>query len=252
MPERIKFQKGQAELERKAQALGELRIEYVPPDTIRPNEYNPNRQSDFEFELLRRSIRSDGFTQPVLITEDRVIVDGEHRWRAAQAEGYDVIPIVVVPFGDAQARISTLRHNRARGTEDAQLSAQVLRDLVSLGALEELGTELMLTPVELERLSTITPPEELEELRVISPDVEPGRRASRSMTPGQVEQARQAEQASREDTRERELEVSRRESNTFRLSLTYTQEEATVVRRVLGKAPAQVVVRLCREALAAR
>ena len=38
---------------------------------------------DHEFELLLSSIRSDGFTTPVIVLHDGTIVDGFHRWKAA-------------------------------------------------------------------------------------------------------------------------------------------------------------------------
>ena len=51
--------------------------------SIRPNAYNPNRQSDDEFLLLCKSIVDDGFTDAIIVNKDRTIIDGEHRWTAA-------------------------------------------------------------------------------------------------------------------------------------------------------------------------
>src|SRR3954464_7927057 len=78
-----KRDKGRAKLEKKNNVLTRLQIEYVPYDSIHPNTYNPNRQSDHDFELLLASITEDGFDQPILVhRESREIIDGEHRWRA--------------------------------------------------------------------------------------------------------------------------------------------------------------------------
>jgi len=67
----------------------------IPVNELQPNEYNPNRQSDHDFELLCRSITEDGFTQPILAqSSTKIIIDGEHRWRAAKAIGMTTIPVV--------------------------------------------------------------------------------------------------------------------------------------------------------------
>jgi hypothetical protein len=51
-----------------------------------------------------------------------------------------------------QMRIATLRHNRARGSEIPDLTAQVIKELEELGALEETMQELLLTDIEIDRL----------------------------------------------------------------------------------------------------
>ena len=76
--------KGRRAVTKLAESLKTLSVEYVPIADIHPNEYNPNRQSPREYELLLRSMEEDGFTQPILVQRGtQRIVDGEHRWRAA-------------------------------------------------------------------------------------------------------------------------------------------------------------------------
>ena len=77
--------------------LETLQIQYVSPTDVKPNSYNPNRQSDRDFELLLKSMKEDGFTQPVIVQKSTSeIVDGEHRWRASQALNMSKIPVVFV------------------------------------------------------------------------------------------------------------------------------------------------------------
>ena len=83
--------------------LETLQIQYVSPADVKPNSYNPNRQSDRDFELLLKSMKEDGFTQPVIVQKSTgEIVDGEHRWRASQALGMEKIPVVYVEMTDEQ------------------------------------------------------------------------------------------------------------------------------------------------------
>lgn len=145
--------KGRLAVEKHAQALEALVVAYVPIDSIRPNQYNPNRQSEREFELLLISMMEDGFTQPILVQrESHQIVDGEHRWRAASELGYKEVPVVFVDMSPEQMRISTLRHNRARGSEDVEAVTAILRDLEKLGALDKAMESLMLSEREVNHL----------------------------------------------------------------------------------------------------
>lgn len=104
----------------------EICVTYVPIDELKPNDYNPNRQSEEEFEMLVRSIIDDGCTIPIVVNrETNVIVDGEHRWRACAVLGYLQVPVVYVDFTESQRRMATLRYNRARGKEDMQVAKDV-------------------------------------------------------------------------------------------------------------------------------
>jgi len=145
--------RGLSHVEKAAKRLDRLCVEYVSTSDIKPNTYNPNRQDEATLELLKKSMTEDGFTQPVIVhRESRQIVDGEHRWRAARALGMSQIPVVFVEMTDEQMRIATLRHNRARGSEDIELSVEVLRDLQQLGAIDWAQDSLMISDSELNDL----------------------------------------------------------------------------------------------------
>lgn len=53
----------------------------------RPNDYNPNNVAPPEKRLLQTSLEADGFTQPVVVIQQRpqayTIVDGFHRHELA-------------------------------------------------------------------------------------------------------------------------------------------------------------------------
>lgn len=135
--ERELAEKGRRAVTKMMSRLEECRPVYVNPDVLTCNTWNPNRQDDREYWLLVRSMKEEGFTTPILVNRDNVIIDGEHRWRAACQLGFREIPVVYVDMEDIQAQISTLRHNRARGSEDIELSVKVLSELQELGALAQ-------------------------------------------------------------------------------------------------------------------
>lgn len=278
--------KGRRTVAKKAKQLEHLEVVYVSVDEIRPNSYNPNRQSEHDFELLLRSMEEDGFTQPALalkVTEEHqadpvfggyeigetVIIDGEHRWRAARKLGYDTIPIVYTDMTPEQMRISTLRHNRAHGSEDIELTAVLLRDLEKLGAKEWALDSLMMSGMELERLIQDVPaPEAMAgeeydqawEPDKAGHDIAPveGRESTHdsgqwtnASTAEAIERSREREQALKEAKSEEQREFIKRDmaSGFHRVSLLLYGEDADNARQVLKGAPAEVMAAMLRERL---
>ena len=257
--------KGRAALKREFNTLERLEVTYVPIGSLTPNAYNPNRQSEHDFELLKRSMTEDGFTQPIIVRgKDNMIVDGEHRWRAGRDLEYAEVPVVFVDFTDEQMRISTLRHNRARGSEDIALSAEVLRDLEKLGALEWAQESLMLDDTEIEvLLSDITAPEALagqewnegwepSKTELDAPDS--GTRATErkdvSVTAEASDRQREIEEKIREAKSEDERQMVRRELDTHRIVAVFSGEQSEIVKKALGRQQAERILHLCTKAVA--
>jgi ParB-like chromosome segregation protein Spo0J len=287
--------KGRKAIEKKNRALERLVIEYVPANSIRPNAYNPNRQSDHDFELLCRSMQEDGFTQPIVCQQEtREFVDGEHRWtgwivvNALQRRGLPIttencramrekrlevlaempdleLPVVFTDMTPEQMRIATLRHNRARGSEDIELTAQVLRDLQALGAIDWAQDSLMLDDVELNRLLEDFPAPEALAAEEYSPAWEPtdkldgqteetvvrdgnapGHVIVQAMTPAAIEARREEERRYAQAKTEEEKRIVKQESQLYRVHLVFAGEEAAVVSEVLGDKPAEMLLTLCR------
>jgi ParB-like chromosome segregation protein Spo0J len=280
--------KGQARVEKDFSKLERLAVQYVPVRDVSPNSYNPNRQSEHDFELLIRSMEADGFTQPIIVNRDsRVIVDGEHRWTAGivtealrrrgllsspeniaqiRSERVSVldeigdfeVPVVFVDMTEAQAMVSTLRHNRARGSEDFELTASLFRDLQQLGALDVAQDELLLDDVEMNLLlgdenapDALAADEYGEAWEPSQTATEPGTsadgRQQTAMTPAAIEDLRKQQERVREATNEEERQAARRDSQTFRLALVFGGEEALIVKTVLGPQPAEKILSLCKE-----
>jgi hypothetical protein len=74
--------------------------------------------------------------QPLLITPKNVIIDGFHRWRLSQddrklVEKYGcMVPCAVLDVTDAEARILTVRMNRAKGVHVAVRMADLVQELI--------------------------------------------------------------------------------------------------------------------------
>ena len=248
------------EIEKKNIALETLTIDYLPIDEVKPNDYNPNRQSEYDFELLCKSIDEDGMTQPIVaLRESRVIVDGEHRWRACKALGFDEVPVVLTDMDPAQARIATLRHNRARGNEDVELAAAVLKDLAKLGIDDYLKDSLMMDEVELDAfLSTVDEPEgfsadeiaslaEADEETLREVIREEGGSVDESESPSVQDAIRAREKKLREAKNDEERSAVARDASVYSLVLVYSKEEKELIKRILGKKPVIRVLEICKE-----
>lgn len=267
--EKIK-KKGRKEVAKKNKVLESLDIQYINVNEIHPNEWNPNRQSEHDFELLLKSMREDGFTQPVVAikTDDGLIkiVDGEHRWRAAHTLGFDEIPVVITPMTEEQAKIATLRHNRARGSEDVDLTAELLRDLEKLGALDWAQDSLMMDDTEIQKMLEDIPAPEALAADEYTEAWEPGEMSGAQEDAGtntreiqgasgvtvaaasiaSIERQRERERQIAEAKTAEERQALKKDNDIFRLYLTFTGDEATLVKQILGEQAAEKLIEMCK------
>ena len=252
--------KKRIEVEKKNVVLTRLEVTYVAIDDVSPNDYNPNRQSTHDFELLCKSISEDGFTQPIVVLRaDKTIVDGEHRWRACRALGFTEVPVVLTDMTPEQMRIATLRHNRARGSEDARLAADVLKDLAALGASDWAQDSLMLDDIEVDlmmKAATDVAAESMEDFVVPETELGPdGTGPSEYDKTHDVDQSADRRRAQEDRLQEQKLQEERamaHADNQYRLILHFTGEEAVLVNKVLGKIPSVQLLAICREEYAAQ
>lgn len=135
-------------------------VRWVHRDALRANDYNPNAVAPPEMELLKRSIMEDGWTQPIVVHTDGTIVDGFHRWTVSGilevyrlTDGY--VPVVMLPNKTAEdRRISTVRHNRARGSHAVLKMADIVEHLLRRGVpADEIEARLGMEREEIVRLA---------------------------------------------------------------------------------------------------
>lgn len=167
-------------------------IRFIKRNSLMANDYNPNKVSRENLELLTASILVNGFTMPIVIRPDNTIIDGFHRWTVCGADwtylpkfsdkeyeslGIDKkdkrtlfermngeVPVVTVSQKDESMYIyGTVTHNRARGTHLLEPMKVIVKRLINEGkTTEEIGKQLGMKPEEIFRLSDFSKDDFLE------------------------------------------------------------------------------------------
>ncbi|EED0594683.1 ParB N-terminal domain-containing protein [Escherichia coli] len=154
---------------------------WVKADEIVANDYNPNVMAPSEKKLLKQSLEKDGFTQPIVVSEETshyLVVDGFHRQllgrrtvTGKRLKGW--LPVTCINpdrKGQTSRIAATIRHNRARGKHQITSMSDIVRDLSRLGWTDErIGTELGMDQDEVLRLKQISGLTELFQQTDFSP-----------------------------------------------------------------------------------
>lgn len=138
-------------------------VQWVPHDLVVANDYNPNSVAPPEMKLLKLSIESDGFTQPIVTWEKDgkfEVVDGFHRHLVGKELGLSHLPIVVINdsrVGRGDRIAATIRHNRARGKHGVDSMSEIVLELSRRNwSDKKIGKQLGMEPDEVLRLKQIT------------------------------------------------------------------------------------------------
>jgi len=138
-------------------------VKIVDRDTLKANDYNPNKVSEENLKLLLSSILSNGWTMPIVIRPDGTIIDGFHRWLLSGREPLksklkNKIPVVIVSHEDESEDIyGTITHNRARGVHLLEPMKKIIQKLIRDGTpVEVIGKQLGMSKEEVFRLSDIS------------------------------------------------------------------------------------------------
>lgn len=100
--------------------MNELKIEYLPPESLTPYENNTRKHSPDDIDGIKKSILDTGFNDPIGVWgENNLIVEGHGRQIAALELHLDKVPVIRLDhMTDEQRREYAIRHNRS-----AELSA---------------------------------------------------------------------------------------------------------------------------------
>ena len=112
--------------------MKEREIQYCNPEELIPYEKNP-RDNRLAIDDVVRSIEEYGFTNPILVNEEKVILAGHTRREAAILAGLEKVPYIVVDgLTEAQQKAYRLADNKLSELSiwDEDLLKEELEDLL--------------------------------------------------------------------------------------------------------------------------
>lgn len=108
----------------------------IPVGELKPYENNARTHSAEQIDQIAASIKEFGFTNPVLVTEDKTLIAGHGRVLAAVKLGLATVPAVMISgLSTAQKKALVLADNKIalNAGWDNKLLELELKDLASLG-----------------------------------------------------------------------------------------------------------------------
>jgi len=125
--------------------LPALKVELLPIEAVKPYDNNPRRHPPEQLSKLMRSIREYGFTVPLLVDENNVILAGHGRYVAAKELGIKHLPVIrLTHLTPAQKRAFRIADNRLVMEGDWDLDA-LSREL---NALLDMDFDISLTMLD--------------------------------------------------------------------------------------------------------
>lgn len=91
-----------------------LKIEYIPVDSVKPYAKNARKHSESDVKAIESSIKEFGFSDPIGIWgKENIVVEGHGRLIAAKNLGMDIVPCIRLDhLSDEQRRAYALAHNK--------------------------------------------------------------------------------------------------------------------------------------------
>ena len=127
----------------------------VSINELKPNAYNPNVMQENTLAHLIEEIKRIGFLQPILINKNNIIIDGEHRWKAAKEAGLTEVPVIQVDMDEKDAKITTINMNQIKGSIDPLKFADLLINLEEDFDKEQIQDLLRMNELEIETLKML-------------------------------------------------------------------------------------------------
>ncbi len=136
-------------------------IEMLPIEGLVPYVNNSRTHSDEQVVQVAASIKEFGFTNPVLVDKDNMIIAGHGRMKAAMRLGLTEVPCIRLDhLNDFQKKAYIIADNKL--ALNAGWDDELLR--LELGQLNEDGFDLSLTGFDDDELSKLLIPEQIDGL----------------------------------------------------------------------------------------
>lgn len=125
-------------------------------------ETDPNKMSDSEFAALKALMKTDGSLETILITlkqgtkDTYLIINGHHRYWAAQDIEMKKLPAMLISANKAKAILLGIGMNRIRGDLDLSLAGSEIQEVMEASSkitMEQIAINTGLSVEEIEALT---------------------------------------------------------------------------------------------------
>lgn len=127
-----------------------MKIEKRSIDLIKPYWRNPRKNDDRAVEAVKESIKRYGYTQPIVVDKNNIIIAGHTRYKALRQLGYKSVAVVVSDLDEEKAKQYRIADNKtaemSEWDEDLLLfelrEIEELEDMTAFFDMGELDTLL--------------------------------------------------------------------------------------------------------------
>lgn len=112
-----------------SQDIEEPKTEIVKLDDLVFDPFNTNKMSDHEMNGLRESMKIWGFLKPIVVDQDNLVIDGEHRVKIYKEFNKKEIEAKRVHVNETQRRLLRQVMNKLHGQPDKKRDAMDLQFL---------------------------------------------------------------------------------------------------------------------------
>lgn len=151
-----------------------IRVEEVNISDLDQHPKNPKCHPENQIKLIEKSIKRFGYTNPVILSADGVILAGHARVKAAIAMGQDSVPCIRTKLTGDEADAYLLADNRLADISPydrdilAELLSDLPKDLAEITGFDSVQVEALLSGEDIpdidKFISDSQPEEEREEV----------------------------------------------------------------------------------------
>lgn len=111
-----------------------MEIIYKSPSELKPFQKNPYNHPEKQLTMLKKSMREFGFTSPILISQDNMVIAGHARLKAAQEIGLSEVPTIFIdlPYEKAVAYVIADNQLAKLAEEDRDLLGELLEGALGI------------------------------------------------------------------------------------------------------------------------
>jgi DNA modification methylase len=110
-----------------------MEVEYLTLGDLEPFSRNPKKHPESQLERIKASMQEFGWTNPILTSEDNMIVAGHGRYEAAKQLGFEKVPVINIGLPYEKAVAYVIADNRLAeiAEQDDEQLASLLQEIDS-------------------------------------------------------------------------------------------------------------------------